>query len=71
VTTPLPADLELAIRHVTEGTERVLNQARLVARLKATGHDTAEAEGLLAEFRRALAHMHDHRQRLQAAYDAR
>ncbi|MHB2209782.1 hypothetical protein [Methylobacterium sp. CM6257] len=70
MTTLVPTDLELAIRHVTEGTERVINQARLVARLKAEGHDTAEAEGLLAEFRHALALMEDRRQRLQAEHEA-
>lgn len=69
MTSSLPADLELAIRHVMEGTERVRNQARLVARLKAEGHDITGAEELLAEFRHALALMEDRRLRLQAEYD--
>ncbi|KOX59192.1 hypothetical protein ADL19_05655 [Streptomyces purpurogeneiscleroticus] len=57
-------------RHVMEGAQRVLDQIRLIARLKSAGHDTAEAEGLFKEFRHALMCMQEHRQRLQAEYGA-
>lgn len=42
--------LLLATKHVEEGARHVLRQRALVAELKRDGHDTGEAERLLAKF---------------------
>ena len=52
--------LDQARRHVSEAEERVERQTRLVDELARDGHPTADAEALLATFRKTLRVMREH-----------
>ncbi len=59
--TPSPKDhLTQAQRHVREGEQRVADQRQRIAQLAADGHDTTDAEALLATLEQTLALMRDH-----------
>jgi Fe2+ or Zn2+ uptake regulation protein len=59
--TPSPEDhLTQAQRHVREGEQRVADQRQRIAQLAADGHDTTDAEALLATLEQTLALMRDH-----------
>ena len=61
--TSLPEDpLTQAHRHVREGEQRVADQRQRLAQLAQDGHDTTEAERLLATLEQTLAHMRAHLQ---------
>ena len=55
--------LEEAERHVAEGAEHINKQEALVASLDRDGHDTTEANKLLANFR-ASSPAWEHRNRI-------
>jgi len=59
---PHETELEMAARHVREGEINVKRQCELVEKLRIDGHDTKEAEELLAEFEAILA---QHKQHLE------
>ncbi|WP_041357822.1 hypothetical protein [Methylorubrum extorquens] len=63
--------LELACRHIVEGEIRVTRQLLVITRLQEQGHDTAEAETLLAQFEQGFVLMREHLRILQAEDDAR
>jgi hypothetical protein len=52
--------LAMAQRFIAEGEARVKKQMQLIARLRASGHPTHEAEALLAEHKRALLRLRNH-----------
>lgn len=56
------AALEKADRDISEGEARIEEQERRLARLRADGHDTKEAEAILAELRQTLEVWRGHRQ---------
>jgi hypothetical protein len=56
--------LAAADRHVAEAEGRVARQAETVARSRAEGRDTAEAEAVLRAFRLSLELLREHRERL-------
>ena len=47
--------------HVAEGERRITQQMLLVEELRRDGHDTREAEGMLATFEQTLRSIHEHR----------
>ena len=58
---PLPEDhLTQAQRHVREGEQRVANLRHRIAQLAKDGHDTTDADALLATLEHTLALMRDH-----------
>lgn len=58
---PHETELEMAERHVLEGEIHVARQYDLLEQLRIDGHDTKQAEALLAEFEAILA---EHKQHL-------
>jgi hypothetical protein len=60
------ADLELAIRHVTEGQRRIAGQRRLIVRLEQRGYPTADARVLLRLFTDTVEQMVIHRDAIAA-----
>lgn len=67
MTSYTPADLLTAERHIALGEQHVVQQEELVTKLRADGHDTAQAEALLAEFQDLLKLHRDDRDRIAAA----
>ena len=57
-------DVDLAERHVEEGTTRVAAQERRIAHLRARGCSTDLAASLLTTMQITLAAMTDHRDRI-------
>lgn len=53
-------ELKIAERHVREGEAIVSRQRRIVDELRRDGHDTADAERLLAVFEASLKSLWDH-----------
>ena len=56
--------LAAADRHVAEAEDRVARQTEAVARSRAEGRDTAEAEAVLRAFRLSLDLLREHRERI-------
>lgn len=54
---PLEMPLEMAQRHVIEAEARVASQRARVAELASEGHDTTQAEAILATFEATLRFM--------------
>lgn len=59
---PRETELEMAERHVQQGQLHVARQCELIEELRIDGHDTTQAEELLAEFEAILA---EHRKHLE------
>lgn len=57
---PYETDFEMAARHVREGEIHVARQSDLIEHLRHDGHDTKQAEELLAEFEAILAEQKKH-----------
>lgn len=53
-------DLELALRHVREGEDRIFRQHALILRLAEDDHSTILAQDLLDNFELILAEMRTH-----------
>jgi hypothetical protein len=60
------ADLEKALRHVTQGRERIERQRAILERLRRNSLATAQAEMLLAEMEKAQRYMTGHAQAIRA-----
>ena len=56
------ADLEMADRHIAQGERHVIQQEKLVLRLRSHGLPTDDAEMLLEEFRALLLEHRSHRE---------
>ena len=61
----LEEHLAMVERHVAEGEVHLLRQRQLVSDLRRDGHDTTQAEGLLAAFEASQAAHCEHRDRLR------
>ena len=61
----LKAQLEQAREHVRLAQQRIEDQASLIERLKADGHDTQPAELLLVGFRHLLDTLKQHLAKLE------
>jgi hypothetical protein len=59
-------DLELAIRHVTEGRVRIDRQRELLKKLRLGGRRTVEAEILLALMETCQGYMVEHAKAIEA-----
>lgn len=53
--------LQRADRHLSEGEQRIARQTKLASRLREGGHDTIEAERLVAVFQETLREWREHR----------
>jgi hypothetical protein len=60
----LQEHLAAADRHIAEVTDRIARQAEAVARLRAEGRDTTEAEVVLRAFRLSLDLLREYRTRV-------
>lgn len=54
------SNLAMALRHVREAEEKVAHQESIVRELQSHGHDTAQAERLLLNFREILDLAREH-----------
>ena len=63
-TSELRQELALAERHVLESEARIARQAEVVRALEADGHDTAQAQELLAVLEQALSAIDTHRRQI-------
>jgi hypothetical protein len=59
------ATLIAAAHRVAEARRIVANQHGLIARLKASGHSTVDAEGTLRMYISACKHLEDHEQKVR------
>lgn len=64
--TYIPADLETAERHVTQGQRHVVEQEELVSRLLLKGLPTEAADELLSTYRSLLEQHQEHRDLIEA-----
>lgn len=60
-------ELQMAERHVRQGEVNVARQGQLIEQLRIDGHDTREAEELLAEFEAIFTEHKKHLERIRAA----
>ena len=63
---PQETELEMAARHVREGEIHVARQVELIEQLRLDGHDTRQAEELLAEFEAILSEQKKHFELIRA-----
>jgi len=63
--------LIVAAQRAPEGRRIVADQQPLIARLKASGHPTLDAEGALQTNISALKHLEDHEQRIRKEREAK